>query len=74
MTMDRSARGGNPVEAAARAAMLRDVDELSRRRLMQLGGAFASAAAMFAAGVPLIGGVGAQSPEATPSVELPPIT
>jgi putative spermidine/putrescine transport system substrate-binding protein len=74
MTMDRSTRGGNPIEAAARAAMLRDVEELSRRRLLKLGGAFASAGAMFAAGVPLIGGVSAQSPEATPAVELPPIT
>ncbi len=74
MTMDRSTRGGNPIEAAARAAMLRDVEELSRRRLLKLGGAFASAGAMFAAGVPLIGGVSAQSPEATPTVELPPIT
>lgn len=74
MTMDRSARGGNPIEAAARSEMLRDVDELSRRRLLQMGGVFASAAAMFAAGVPLIGAVGAQSPEATPSVELPPVT
>jgi putative spermidine/putrescine transport system substrate-binding protein len=36
-----------------------------------MGGAFASAAAMFAAGVPLVG-VGAQ--DATPTSELPPIT
>lgn len=74
MTMDRSRRFESAsIEAVARAAMLRDVDELSRRRLLKLGGAFASAAAMFAAGVPLVG-VSAQSPEATPSVELPAIT
>jgi putative spermidine/putrescine transport system substrate-binding protein len=72
MTMDRSRRfEGNPIEAAARAAMLRDVEELSRRKLLKMGGAFASAAAMFAAGVPLVG-VGAQ--DATPTSELPPIT
>ena len=70
MTMDRSRRyEGNPIEAAARAAMLRDVEDLSRRKLLKLGGAFASAAAMFAAGVPLVG-VGAQ--DATPTSELPP--
>ena len=72
MTIDRSRRyEGNPIEAAARAAMLRDVEDLSRRKLLKLGGAFASAAAMFAAGVPLVG-VGAQ--DATPTSELPPIT
>jgi putative spermidine/putrescine transport system substrate-binding protein len=72
MTMDRSRRSeGNPIEAAARAVMLRDVEDLSRRKLLKLGGAFASAAAMFAAGVPLVG-VGAQ--DATPTSELPPIT
>lgn len=74
MTTDRSRRlDGNSIEAAARAAMLRDVEDLSRRKLIKLGGAFASAAAMFAAGVPLVG-VGAQSPEATPATELPEIT
>ncbi len=72
MTMDRSRRfEGNPIQAAARAAMLRDVDDLSRRKLLKLGGAFASASAMFAAGMPLVG-VGAQ--DATPTSELPEIT
>src|SRR5215204_756046 len=72
MTMDRSRRlEGNSIEAAARVAMLRDVEDLSRRKLLKMGGAFASAAAMFAAGVPLVG-VGAQ--DATPVAELPPIT
>jgi putative spermidine/putrescine transport system substrate-binding protein len=72
MTMDRSRRfEGNPVQAAARAAMLRDVEELSRRKLLKLGGAFASASAMLAAGVPL---VGVRAQDATPTSELPEIT
>lgn len=72
MTMNRSRRfEGNPFQAAARAAMLHDVEELSRRKLLKLGGAFATASAMFAAGVPLVG-VGAQ--DATPTSELPPVT
>ncbi|MCA9860915.1 MAG: hypothetical protein KC438_14395, partial [Thermomicrobiales bacterium] len=74
MTQERSSRiDGNPIETSARLAMLRDVEDLSRRRLLQMGGAFASAAAMFAAGVPLVG-VNAQSDDATPTTELPDVT
>lgn len=72
MTKDRSRNlDTNPVQSAVRASILRDIDDMSRRRLLKLGGAFASTAALFAAGMPL---VGAQSPEATPTVELPPVT
>lgn len=74
MTMDRNSRSTDkPMQALVRAAMLRDVEEMSRRRLLKLGGAFGSAAAMFAAGIPLTG-ASAQSPEAGPTVELPEIT
>lgn len=72
--MDRPSRAGEvSVQSAVRAAILRDIEEMSRRKLLKMGGAFATTAAMFAAGVPLAG-VRAQSPEATPTVELPPIT
>lgn len=72
MTMNRSTRRGDvSAQAAVRAEILRDIEDLSRRKLLKMGGAFASAAAMFAAGVPLVG-VGAQ--DATPTSELPPVT
>jgi putative spermidine/putrescine transport system substrate-binding protein len=62
--------GGNPMQAAVRRMALRDLDQMSRRSLLKYGGAFASAGALFAAGVP----VTAYSQDATPTAELPEIT
>ena len=53
--------------------MLRDLEDLSRRKLLKLGGTFRIGRGDVRGRNPA-DGVGAQSPEATPTVELPPIT
>jgi putative spermidine/putrescine transport system substrate-binding protein len=61
---------GDPVQQAFRKAMLRDIEAMSRRSLLKRGGLFATAGAMFAAGIPLVG----SAQEEGEAAELPEIT
>lgn len=61
---------GNPMQDAVRRMALIDLDQMSRRSLLKFGGAFASASAMFAAGMQ----VTAYAQDATPTSELPEVT
>ena len=62
----------NPMQDAIRRMALTDLDAMSRRALIKHGGRFATAGAMFAAGMPLIASAQESSP--TAALPLPEIT